>query len=74
MRLLLKSTDQILAELIQARAGEQCVLRPKNVLILFEIRKELSQQWKEYLNVPIYKKTDCSKYTGYHYYQLHTKL
>jgi len=58
--------DQIPAELIKAGVG-QFVVRFINLLFLFGIRRNLPEEWKESIIVPVYKKgdkTDCNNYRG----------
>jgi hypothetical protein len=68
-------SDQILAELIQA--GVEILQSEIHKLINSILnKKELPDQWKESIIVPIHKqggKTVVS-IVGYHYYQLHTKF
>jgi hypothetical protein len=59
-------SDQISAELIQAGAE---ILRSEIRKLINSIwnKKELTNQWKESIIIPIYKKgdkTDCSNYCG----------
>ena len=63
-----KSTgiDKIPAELIK-HGAEQFALRSTSLLIQFEIRRNLPEEWKESIMVPIYKKGDkrkCNNYGG----------
>jgi hypothetical protein len=57
--------DQILAELIKAGGGTiRCAIHK---LISLWIKKELPEEWRESIIVPIYKKgdkTDCNNYRG----------
>jgi len=53
----LSGTDQILAELIQAVGNTLCFEIHKCINSILN-KEELSQQWKEYVIVPIYKKGD----------------
>jgi hypothetical protein len=58
-------TDQIPAELINVRGRTIFSVIPK--LINFIWKVELLEEWKESINLPIYKKgdkTDCSNYKG----------
>jgi hypothetical protein len=69
-------SDQIPAELIQA-VGE--IKRSEIHKLINHIwnKEELSDQWKESIIVPVYKKgdkIDCSNYLGYHCYHLHNKM
>jgi hypothetical protein len=59
-------TDQILAELIKA-GGETWHSEIHKLICSMWNRKELPQQWKESITVPVYKngyKTDCNNYQG----------
>jgi hypothetical protein len=58
-------SDEILAELIQA--GAKTLLPQIHKLVNYIWNKELPDQWKKSIIVPIYKKcdkTDCSNYNG----------
>jgi hypothetical protein len=60
------SSDQILAELIQA-GGEILHSKIHKRINSIWSKKELPDQWKESIIVPIYKKgdkTDCNNYRG----------
>jgi hypothetical protein len=55
--------DKILTELIKAGGRTVHTLRFVSLLILFGIRRNLPEEWKESIIVPIYKKggkTNCS--------------
>jgi hypothetical protein len=69
----LPGTDQIPAKLI--KAGGRIIRSEIHTLIISTWnKKELPEQWKESIIVPIYmkgEKTDCS---NYHFCQLHTKF
>jgi hypothetical protein len=59
-------TDQILAELIKAGGETLCSKIHKLICSIWN-KKELPQQWKESIIVPIHKKgdkTDCNNYRG----------
>jgi hypothetical protein len=59
-------TDQIPAELIKAGGGTLCS-EIHTLICSIWIKEELSQQWKEYIIVPIHKsgdKTECNNYRG----------
>jgi len=59
-------TDQIPAELIQAGGRTICYEIHKLIISSWN-KEELPQEWKESINVPIYKKgdkTDCNYYRG----------
>jgi hypothetical protein len=59
-------TDQIPAELIKA-GGETLYSEIHRLNCSTRNKEELPQQWKESINVPIYKKgdkTDCNNYRG----------
>jgi hypothetical protein len=59
-------TDQIPAELIQA-GGNTLRSEIHTLITCIWNKEELSEQWKESIIVPIYKKgdrTDCSNYRG----------
>jgi hypothetical protein len=59
-------SDQIPAELIQA-GGEILLSAIHKLINSVWIKKELSDQWKESIIVPIHKKgdkTDCNNYRG----------
>jgi hypothetical protein len=61
-----QGTDQILAELIKAGGETLCSEICKLIHSVWN-KEELSQQWKESIIVPIYKKgdeTDCNSYQG----------
>jgi len=71
----LPGTDQIPAELI--KGGVRTIRVESHKLIVSIWSKELPEQWKESIIVPIYKKgdkTDCISIGAYHFYQLHTKF
>jgi hypothetical protein len=58
--------DQIPAELIKAGGSKICSEIHKLIISIWN-KEELSDQWKESLTVPVYKKgdkTDCSNYRG----------
>jgi hypothetical protein len=66
--------DQIPAELIQAGGN---ILRSEIHKLVNSVwnKKELPQQWKEYILVPIYKRVNRTELViieDYHCYQLHT--
>jgi hypothetical protein len=66
------SSDQILAELIQA--GGKILLSEIHKLINSVWNKEeLPDQWKESI-IPVHKKGYNIIIVGYHCYQLHTKF
>jgi hypothetical protein len=59
-------TDQILAEFIKA-GGETLCSEVHKLICFICSKEEMSQQWKESITVPIYKKgdkTDCNNYQG----------
>jgi hypothetical protein len=59
-------TDQILAELIKV-GSETLYSEIRRLICCIWNKKELPQQWKESIIVPIYKKgneTDCNNYQG----------
>jgi hypothetical protein len=60
-----RGSDQILAELIHA-GGETLQSEIHKLVNSTWSKKELPEQWKESIIVPIYKgdKTDCSNYQG----------
>jgi hypothetical protein len=58
--------DQIPAELIKAGGSKICSEIHKLIISVYN-KEEFSDQWKESIIVPIYKKgdkTDCSNYRG----------
>jgi hypothetical protein len=62
----LPGSDQILAELIQAR-GKILLSAIHRLINSLWNKEELPDQWKECIIVPIYKKgdkTDCNNYHG----------
>jgi hypothetical protein len=68
-------SDQIQAELIQA-GGETLLSAIHKLINSIWNKEQLSDQWKESVVVPIYKKGDKSIVIimEYHFYQLHVKL
>jgi hypothetical protein len=68
--------EQIPAEWFKAGGSKICSEIHKLFNSIWN-KEELSEQWKESVIVPIYKKgdkTDCSNYRGNHSCQLHTKF
>jgi hypothetical protein len=62
----LRDVDQILAEVIQS-GGNTLHFEIQKLINSIWNKKELPQQWKESIIVPIYKKgdkIDCSNYRG----------
>jgi len=67
--------DQIPGELIKAGGRKICSEFHKLINSVWN-KEELPEEWKESINVPIYKnggKTDCSNYRGISLCQLRTK-
>jgi hypothetical protein len=59
-------TDQIPAELIKAEGSTICCEIHKHINSIWN-KEELSEEWKESIIVPVYKKgdkTDCNNYHG----------
>ena len=68
--------DQIPAELMKARSRKFRSEVSKLINSIWN-KDELSEEWKESIILPIYKKddkTDCSNYRGNHVCQLRTKF
>jgi hypothetical protein len=66
LKLLLQSTNQIPAELIQAGCEILCSKIHKLINSIWN-KEKLPDQWKECIIVPVHKKgdkNDCSKYCG----------
>jgi hypothetical protein len=69
-------TDQIPAELFKA-GGEALYSEIHRLICCIWNKEELLQQWKESINLPIYKKgdkTDCNNYRGISLLLLPTKF
>jgi hypothetical protein len=64
---------QILTELIQA-GSEVLVSAIHKLINSIRNKKELPDQWKESIIVPIHKRMIAMIIVEYHIYQLHTKL
>ena len=68
--------DQIPTELIKAGGKTMCCEVHKLIISIWN-KEELSEEWKESIIVPVYKKgdkTDCSNYRAYHFCQLCAKF
>ena len=67
--------DHIPTELIKAGGGK--IRYEIHKLISIWNKEELPEEWKDWVIVPIHKKsgkTDCSNYRGIKFYQLRTKF
>jgi hypothetical protein len=75
-RYKLPGSDQILAELIQARGEILCSQIHKLINSIWN-KVKLPDQWQESIIVPVHKKGDeltAVIIMGYHCYQFHTKF
>ena len=73
---LIKSIDQIPAELIKVGGRTLCLEIHKLITSIWK-REKQSEEWKESIVVPIHKKgdkTDCNNYRAYHFCQPLTKF